>query len=507
MRKILPIAIICLLFAGAYTQDNSDPAIDKPNVLFIAIDDLNDWTGYLGGHPQAQTPNLDRLAESGIAFTNAYAPAASCGPSRTALLYGRYPHVTGAYGNDDFYSPFTLRRYGRSTAVPDIFLSQKSIVRVFGENGYYTAGAGKLSHFTQTPRFPQNTASYFMDDFDTYFHIDGGDVRPDPDNPQTNTDRLSFGPVAPEDEEKLRDGRYADWAIGQLNQNHDKPFFLALGIKKPHMPWVAPQSYFDRFDLDEIQLPQVPEDDLEDVPHAGKIFAQSLFFFETHYPESDHQAITKQPMLWNRLIRAYLASSSYADAMAGKVLDALQASSYADNTIVVLWGDHGWHLGEKEHWRKFTLWERGTRTPLIIRLPRNQANGQSVEHPVSLQDIYPTLVELAGLDIDQKLDGNSLVPLLEEPERAWDKPVMMSLGVGNFAVRDKSWRYIQYQNGDEELYDMVNDPGEFNNLAGDSAYEDVIERLDQHIPDNFVELYNHRSLQFTNVDTMKVFIE
>lgn len=508
---LLILSYSFMLFVGEFSHEDeefsiTEPEVSRPNILFIAIDDLNDWTGFLGGHPQAQTPNLDRLAETGFIFKNAFAPSPSCGPSRTAILYGRHPHITGAYGNDDFYSPYTLRRYARSSAIPDIFQSQKSLVRVFSENGYYTAGAGKIDHFTQTPRFPQNTASYFMDDFDTYFHIDGGSVGPDPNNPETNRDRLAFGPVAPEDEEKLRDGQYAEWAVKQLNQDHDKPFFLALGIQKPHLPWVAPQSYFDQFDLDVIQLPNVPENDLDDVPHAGKIFAQTLFFFEPHYSESDHQAITKYPMLWNRLVRAYLASSSYADAMVGKVLDALEASPYADNTIVVIWGDHGWHLGEKQSWRKFTLWERGTRTPLIIRLPENSTSGQVIEQPVSLQDIFPTLIELGNLKNDQKLDGNSLVPLLENPDLDWDKPVLMSLGVGNFAVRDDTWRYIRYQNGDEELYNLINDPGEFTNLIDDTSYGKIIERLEKHIPDTYVKLYNHRSLQFTDVDTMKVFI-
>ena len=504
-------ALIGLSIAGAGEQQQKQgppesPPADQPNVLFIAVDDLNDWTGYLGGHPQAQTPSIDRLAASGVVFAYAYPPGPVCGPSRTALLYGRYPHETGAYGNNDFYSPQVLDRYGRSTAVPDVFQHQKSLPTAFRENGYHTAGAGKLSHFTQTPRFSEEIASYFKDDFDVYFDSPTPRIRPDPDHPATNTEHLPFGPVAPEEVDQLHDSQYADWATEQLQQDYDQPFFLAVGFRKPHLPWVAPESYFDKFDLDDIQLPNAPDDDLEDIPQAGKIFAQSLFFFRTMRPESDHQTITRLD-LWRENVRAYLASSSYADAMVGRVLEALEASPHADNTIVVLWGDHGWHLGEKKHWRKMTLWETGTRTPLIIRVPGSSANGQTVTAPVSLQDIYPTLAELAGLKVDQQIDGNSLVPLLEEPSRNWEKPVLMTHGPGNFSVRSGPWDYIRYQNGDEELYNVEEDPQELNNLASSPEHEDVIERLGQHVPSEYVELYDHRALQFTNLDTMDVFIE
>lgn len=513
MRKLqasfaLIVIALVLGVAGDHAKDSMAPD-DRPNVLFIAVDDLNDWTGYMGGHPQARTPNIDRLARSGVAFMRAYPPGPVCGPSRSALLYGRYPHVTGAYGNNHFYSPSTLDRYSSSTAIPDVFEDQKSIPTAFSENGYHTAGAGKISHFTQTPRFPEEIASYFKDDFDVYYDSPTGRVRPDPDNPKSSMEYLSSGPVAPEDEERLHDTQYANWAVEQLRKDYNEPFFMAVGFRKPHMPWVAPESYFDQFDLSEIQLPEVPPDDLEDVPHAGKIFAQSLFFFRTMYPESDHQAITERgdSTLWREKVQAYLASSSYADAMVGRVLDALEASPYADNTIVVLWGDHGWHLGEKKHWRKMTLWETGTRTPLIIHMPESTSNGEKVNAPVSLQDLYPTLVELADLNVDQKLDGNSLVPLLEDPGRDWEKPVLITHGPGNFAVRSGPWNYIRYQNGDEELYNLKSDPEEFNNLASEPGYENVIERLGKHMPSDYVKLYDHRSLQFTNLDTMKVFIE
>lgn len=503
MNKTICIALIFLVVAGKVLSQVSNAG--KPNVLFIAMDDLNDWTGFLGGHPQALTPNLDKLAKSGVTFRHAYASAPSCGPSRTSLLYGIYPYKTGAYGNSTFYTPRNIRTYARIDGMPDAFANRKSLPTTFRENGYFTAGTGKICHFSTREADPQIEA-----DFDTYFSP-RKQHRPDPKNPESfnsggGEEGLSFGPADPDSVNKLIDARFTDWAVDQLKKKHDKPFFLAVGIVKPHMPWVAPQSYFDRIKVDDVILPNVPKDDLDDVPHAGKIFAQSMFGFFTKVPQSDHQMISKDPKLWKRMVRAYLATTTYADAMVGKVLDALAESPYAKNTIVVLWGDHGWHLGEKEHWRKFTLWERGTKTPLIIRVPNSASNGKSVEASVSLQDIYPTLAALCKLKVEQKLDGNSLVPLLSNPSMKWDRPAIMTHGPGNFAIRLDKWRYIKYQNGDEELYDIEGDPMEFHNLAAKAEFASVKHTLGQHVPGSFVTLYDPLFGQFRNLDTMKVFI-
>lgn len=493
------ISLILLTTSSAQGQPGSSigkkpEAPQKPNVLFISVDDLNDWTGYMGGHPQAKTPNLDRLAKSGVAFMHAYAAAPSCGPSRTALLYGLYPHRTGAYGNTVFYSPRKMRTYSTADGIPEMFRSQKSIPTTFNENGYYTAGAGKIDHFTTREPDPE-----IEQDFNVYFSPKDN-VEPDPANKESFEDL--FGPVAAGSTDEMVDTQISDWGIKQLKIKHTKPFFLALGFKKPHLPFVAPQAYFDQFDVSTIQLPKAPADDLKDVPHAGKIFAQSMFGFFTTLPETDN--VAKHPKFSERMVRAYLASSSYADAMVGKVLDALKASPYANNTIVVLWGDHGWHLGEKQHWRKFTLWERGTKTPFIIYVPGASSNGQQVNHPVSLIDIYPTLVDLCKLKIDQHLDGNSLAPLLKDPKIKWEKPALMTHGPGNFAVRLDSMRYIRYQNGEEELYNMHKDRGEFNNLAGRPDHKQMMERLQKHVPKNYVTLYDPAFRQFENLDTMKI---
>lgn len=490
MKTALPLIFSIFLssFSSGYCTRGTENI--PPNVLFIAIDDLNDWVGFLGGHPQVKTPNIDALAESSVAFTHAYASAPVCGPSRTALMYGIYPHKTGSYGHHRIYNPNNLH----------VFDSLKTIPSAFRKNGYYTAGAGKLFHY-----------QYDQKDFHTYFYPSERKL-PDPDNSESfyPDDSLSsefsgmaIGPLAPEDVEHTRDKRIADWAIGQLQKKHEKPFFIGIGFHKPHLPWTAPELYFDKFDLHEIQLPIVRDDDLADIPHMGKIFSQSLFGFYRMDEKSDHEFITEEPLLWKRFVRAYLATINYMDAMVGRVLDALHASRYSDNTIIVLWGDHGWHLGEKEHWRKMTLWERGTKTPLIFYVSGNSTNGAKVKQAVSLQDIYPTLVELCNLEVKQKLDGNSLVPLLNKPDKEWNKPVLMSHGPGNFAIRSDKWRYIQYQNGDEELYDISADEHEFQNLAPDNNYDDIKKSLSQFIPDEFVQLYGPRFKQFQDLERIE----
>lgn len=481
-----------LLFSSTLLGQSKAGENAPPNILFIAIDDLNDWTGFLGGHPQAKTPNLDLLAESGIVFTNAHASAPICGPARTSLMYGKYPHKTGSYGHHQVYSPKNL----------SAFDSLKTIPTVFRENGYYTAGSGKIFHYGDD-----------QNDFETYFNPSGG-VPPDPNNedsfyPDDSVGppfaNLRIGPFAQENVGKDRDKQISEWAIDQLKSEHDKPFFIGVGFHRPHLPWSAPQKYFDKFDLNEIQLPPgVWDRDLDDLPHAGKLFSRSMFGLYLMDDMSDHEFITGQPMLWERFVRAYLATTAYVDALVGDVLEALNASEYAENTIIVLWGDHGWHLGEKETWRKMTLWERGTKTPLIFSIPGNRANGSKVNHPVSLLDIYPTLVDLLQFEVEQELDGNSLMPLINNPLEEWDKPIIISHGPGNFAVGSGQWRYIQYQNGDEELYNTSIDKYEFYNLADNDEYEKIKNRLSKIIPDEYVRLYGPRFEQFKDLNSIEI---
>lgn len=485
---ILLFTLSIVLFSNPLFGQSKSDENAPPNVLFIAIDDLNDWTGFLGGHPQAKTPNLDKLAESAVTFMNAHASAPICGPSRTSLMYGKYPHKTGSYGHHQTYNPKKL----------SVFDSLKTMPTVFRENGYYTAGAGKLFHYQGDQK-----------DFETYFNPSVATL-PDPNNKESFYPDSSvrpplsswrMGPLAPEDVGKDRDRRISDWAIEQLKSEHEKPFFIGVGFHRPHLPWSAPQQYFDKFDLKDVQLPPgVWDRDLEDIPQAGRIFSQSLYGLYLMNDKSDHEFMTEQPMRWEHFVRAYLATTTYVDALVGEVLEELKASRYADNTIVVLWGDHGWHLGEKESWRKMTLWERGTKTPLIFYIPGNSSNGSKVKQPVSLQDIYPTLVELIDIDVEQELDGNSLLPLINNPNIEWEKPILISNGPGNFAVGSGEWRYIRYQNGDEELYNRSIDRYEFYNLVNNNKYDKIVERLSKSIPDKSVRLYGPRFKIFENLN-------
>ena len=465
--SFLAVGLCVVACLGNALAEEGTPT--KPNVLFIAVDDLNDWVGYLGGHPQASTPHIDALAGQGVAFTHAYCPAPVCGPSRTALMYGIFPHRSGSYGHHAVYEPKNL-----------LAKERLPLNLAFQENGYYTAGCGKIFHYPE-PR--------------------GWDIykRSFPDIKRADNERLGegiglgFGIQDTDDDSETADGQLTDWAIAQLQRKHDKPFFIALGLMKPHLPWNAPKKYFAQHDLDTVKLPDVPEDDLNDVPEAGKVFAHSMVGF---HRQDDHEAITAVDGAWEKLVRAYLATSSFADANVGRLLDALDRSPHLENTIVVLWGDHGWHLGEKSHWRKMTLWERGTRTPFIIRMPGAKANGNRIETPVSLQDIFPTLVDLCGLKVQQELDGNSLKPLLADPSASWDKPVLVSHGPGNFAVRMGSWRLIHYADGGEELYDIGSDPGEITNLARVPEYAERAAELRKQLPKSWQYVMGPRFKNF-----------
>ncbi|MCH7227326.1 sulfatase [Haloferula sp. A504] len=440
-------------------------AADKPNVLFIAVDDLNDWVGYLGGHPQARTPHIDALARKGVAFQHAYCPAPVCGPSRTALMYGMAPHKSGSYGHHEIYSP--------AKRLPE---SQMPLNEVFQKNGYYTAGCGKIFHYREVER-GWNEFRYQFSGFKTEIRKVG---------------ILDYGVQETDNDSDTADGKLVDWTIAQLQLEHDKPFFIAMGLRKPHLPWTAPRRYYEQIELEKVQLPPCPEDELADIPEAGKTFAHNMVGF---HKKNDHAAILEDGIEgWRQLVHAYLATCSFADANVGRLLEALEQSPHRDNTIVVLWGDHGWHLGEKEHWRKMALWERSTRTPFIIAAPDMKA--ASIEAPVSLLDIFPTLVELCGLECGQPLDGNSLVPLLTGADKDWDKPVTISHGPGNFAIRQGPWRLIRYADSSEELYNIQEDPKEFTNLAAVPGHEATLNALREQLPKTWAHVIGPRFKNF-----------
>ena len=459
--KILAKFCLCLslISINVYAQDTEQK--ERPNVLFLAVDDLNDWVGYLKGHPQSKTPNIDKLASESFAFTRAYCSAPLCGPSRTSLMYGIYPHRTGVYFHHKTYSP---KKLISSDRVP--------LPLAFQKNGYHTLGNGKIYHGSYHDSRGWDTfvpAKYKDNTKVTYlFGEDSG--RPLQD--------FRVGVSESDPDSNDLDGAIVNWAIDQLKVKHKKPFFMAVGLTKPHAPWIAPKKFYDQFDVDKIQFPETPEGDLDDIPAAGKFIAQTVYPF---FKKNEHEIIKTKEDIWRKLVHAYLATSSYADYNVGRVLKALEESPYAKNTIVILWGDHGWHLGEKEHWRKMSLWEQGTRVPFIIKMP-GMKEGKLINSPVSLQDIYPTLVDLCKLDLTQELDGNSISPLLNKKDVAWDKPVLISYGPGNFAVRQEQWKLIRYADGSEEFYDISKDPKEYTNLSSNPKFQAQISKLQSSIP-------------------------
>jgi len=460
-NKILNKASLLLALLCISVPSSSSAQQPKPNILFIAVDDLNDWIGCMGGHPQTITPNLDRLAKSSMFFTNAHCSAPACNPSRTAVFTGISPHRSGLYANNQ-----KMREI-----MPEVELLPKTLSR----QGYYSAGSGKMLH-------------YFIDaqSWDEYFpKAESENPFPRTLYPETRPLSLprggpwqyietDWGPLQANDQEYGGDFLVAEWISKKLSVKHDKPFFLACGIYRPHEPWFVPEKYFKPFPLDSIQRPTgYKADDLDDLPAEGQRRGPNRYF-----------AHIQKEGQWEQAIQGYLASIHFADAMVGKVLDALEASPYADNTIVVLWSDHGWHLGEKQHWQKFTGWRVSTRVPLMIRTPDGKSG--VCARPVSLTSLSPTLLDLAGLPASKQHDSPSLVPLLNRADANWPHVAITDLEEpGSFSVSDERWRYIRYKTGGEELYDNHSDPHEWNNLAASTAHAVQLEKYRELSPKNF----------------------
>lgn len=429
-----------------------------PNVLLISIDDLNDWVGCLGGHPQAKTPNLDRFASRGTLFTNAHCQSPVCQPSRASLMTSSHPSSTGLY----FLNP--------GIAASPVLMGAETIPERFAKEGYKVMAAGKVFHGPENQHYFSKAGEY------------GGDLG-------------AFGPSAPKkisyprghplwdwgaypnSDERMPDYKIAQWAKTQLGQKHDRPFFLAVGFWRPHVPMLVPPKWFDLHPRDEVELPKVQKDDLRDI----STYAKTLIALEHVSPTHEWMVGHKQ---WRHAVQSYLASVSFVDHYVGEVLAALEKSPYQKNTVVIIFSDHGFHLGEKAHWAKRTLWEDGTRVPFVIAGP-GLPTQQTCHRPVGLIDLYPTLLDLCGLTPDPKHEGTTLEPLLSDPKQDWNRPALTFFGAGNVSVRSNDWRYIRYVDGSVELYDHRTDPHEWHNLAADAKYQKIEKKHEDWVPNSF----------------------
>ena len=432
-----------------------------PNILFIAIDDLNDWTGFLDGHPQAQTPNMDRLASKGVNFRNAHTAAPGCSPSRNALLFGIQPFHSGLY---PFYDTDKIDAHivDRYTTLPQLFK----------QSGYDTYASGKIHHGTAWTydkdggrrEWTEHNAERIAGLPPLVYEPEAGYV-------QGSSRKMAFCPTT-SPLEHHRDYVTSEFGVDVLNREHQRPFFLAVGFYKPHLPFIAPMRFFELYQ-DGIEAPPVKTDDLADVPWPAR-----------RNVRLNDDIRYRQNGTWEDVRWAYLASISWTDWNVGRVLDALENSPYSKNTIVVLWSDHGYHLGEKRSFRKFSLWEEATHVPFIIWDTREDAaTGRSTDEAVSLIDIYPTLAEMAGLDAPSYVDGASLVPFLADATHQRAEPAITTWGRGNYSVRTRNWRYVRYFDGSEELYNHADDPQEWMNLAGKPGMAGQKKKLAAWLPE------------------------
>lgn len=440
-----PLLLAAVLLVAASARPASAGTPTRPNVLFIAVDDLNHWVGYLGRNPQTKTPNIDRLARMGVAFRQAYCAVPACEPARGAMLGGRRPWTTGLYYNGDKWK--TILPEGQGFTVP------------FLKAGYRVSGAGKIYHGDQ----------YFPSEWTEYMDSKGLSAT---GHGVGKNDGFHEPMKHDLKDEDLMDWHTVNYCIDRLNRPSDGPVFVACGLHKPHLPFTVPRKYYDLFPLEGIQLPPHKADDLADVPPAGVRMAKAA---------GDHAQFLRDGN-WKNAIQSYLATIAYTDMNIGRLLDGLERSPRRDNTIIVFWGDHGWSLGEKSHWRKFALWEEPTRAPFIVVAPGFTRPGGMSNRPVDFMCVYPTLCELAGLPVPAHVEGRSIVPLLRDPQAAWELPAMTTHGYMNHTVRTEQWRYIRYADGGEELYDETKDPYEWTNLALQPEYAATKARLAQWLP-------------------------
>ena len=518
--KSMKIASVCVLaLAWGFSLPAADVPVARPNVLFIICDDLNDWALHPPGHPVPKTPHMDRLRARSVSFSNAHVVVPVCGPSRKCLFSGLYPQTINDYG----FAAWKETK-GLQGCVP--------LPLHFRSNGYNTYGTGKLLHRGAEGNFytaygigsdygpwpwqgkgrPMNTPHPVQ--FETWIEHLPVDMHRDLNyGPLSNVPEWKaravkgipgakgwynengkpFKYVDAENRDRTPDEVSADWAVDIIRKKHDRPFYLGVGFIRPHTPLYAPKKYFDMYPLEDITLPPYRQDDLAD---CASILRRR---WQWGYKKYEALIAAGGEKAWKEWVRAYMACVSFVDDQLGKVLEALEASPYASNTVIVFTSDHGYHVGEKDCIQKWHLWDESTRVPLFIHVPDGRGNGQTCDHPVSLIDVYPTLVDLCGLPAEpnkgrggKPLDGHSLVPLLKDTSRGeWEGPAVAFMGIKDwgwcgapgdtfaphFSVRSERYRYTLCGNGEEELYDHEKDPNEWNNLAGSLEHARTKKRL------------------------------
>nr|WP_201724002.1 sulfatase [Rhodopirellula sp. SM50] len=475
------LQVACIVFVSYSVASSADPDAGqtpsaRPNVLMIAIDDLNDWVEPLGGHPQVKTPAMARLASRGVTFTNAHCQAPLCNPSRTAIMTARRPTTTGVYG---------LRPWIRDV---DELSGLVTMPQHFSAHGYKSLLGGKIHHGANGRRNkPAQEADVWGPPSSVGARPKQKLIGPTPGG---NNPLMDWGTFPHKDEDK-GDWAIASWAVDQLDElskTPDQPFFLAAGFFLPHVPCYVTQKWYDMYPEESLILPPILKGDRDDT-------SESSWYIHWYLPEPRTSWLRENNQLKN-LTRSYLASVSFVDSQVGRILDQLDASGLADNTIVVLWSDHGYHMGEKAISGKNSLWRHSTRVPLIISVPDGLTafdvpEAAKCNQPAELLDLYATLSQLTGLPIPEGQQGLSLVPQLVNPDQPRERPAICTHNAGNHSVCDTRWRYVIYADGAEELYDTVADPFEYTNLLAQSdisdqqskRYRKVIDRLSASLPE------------------------
>ncbi|MFT7161418.1 MAG: arylsulfatase A-like enzyme [Bacteroidia bacterium] len=459
MKKHIPFfSIVAFLFifsaCSSKKKEEGTELPQKPNVLVIAVDDLNDWIGVLGGHPQAKTPNMDRLAKRGVLFSNAHCQSPVCNPSRASLMTSLYPSTSGIY----FLNP----------DIKESPVASKSVVmpRRFENEGFNVFAAGKLFH--NGKGINEKHIPNYAGQFGGFGPMPEEKISEYPGHP------LWDWGAFPERDDQMPDYQIASWAENKFIEKPKEPFWMGVGFYRPHVPQFAPQKWFDMFPLESVQLPKTITEDLKDIPSYGVDLTREKHVSPTH------EWVTENDQ-WKPMVQSYLACVSFVDAQVGRVLDALDKGQYGDNTFIVLFSDHGFHIGEKERHAKRSLWEDGARVPMMIVGP-GIPKGQVCNKPVQLLDIYPTLLELSNLEADPKHEGKSLVSLLKNTEADWPNYARTSFGPGNYAIISERYRFIQYNDGSEEFYDHENDPNEWYNVINKEELSEAIEQHRAKIP-------------------------